>query len=144
MKTLFALALMMASPQAKAAPMKGFRAGACAGLDHLCFLGGVTLGYARPRAGLRLSLGILAGGAQADLYLSDNEKRVRPYLHAGTGIFLFGLGHTGGGVGADVHLLESKKLVLSAQGSVAHVYGVEGLSDIAPRASIGLNWAFGK
>ena len=90
------------------------RVGACIGTSAECMAAGAKLEFAGQYVGASVELTLGAAVAvkayPLPIYHSGRVS-ARPYLYAATGTF-WGTNFVGGGVGADIHLLESKRLVL--------------------------------
>ena len=96
------------------------RIGVCAGWNADCMAGGPRLEIAGRYVGANVSLTAgIAGSIKAYPFGAHHGESlsIRPYLYAGVGNF-WGTAHAGGGVGADFHLFQSKRIMLQPSVSV--------------------------
>lgn len=135
--------LILAGTMAQAAepdPIHGLRLGLCGGLSVECLLASFKVEYAWRRAALNLSFPFvpIMGGTNLKLYPLELQERAslswRPYAYAGVGTVFFVGGIYGSGVGADVHLLESRALLI--QPSLGAVYEVGHGVQLGPALSV--------
>ena len=123
------LPMMLTSTLAQAEEpdrINGLRLGLCGGISTECLLASAKVEYAWRRAAVNVSFPLvpLVGGANLKLYPLNIQERDslswRPYVYGGVGtVFWIGAVY-GGGAGADVHLLESRALLLQPSVGVVH------------------------
>ena len=112
-------ALADTGPSEEAWFFRPARVGVCAGWGPGCFLGSVKAEVSGRFVGAYMHAGLLWFGIGGKLYPQLTTHRetwsTRAYVHGGVsgGLMLPVL--AGGGVGVDVHLLRSKRLVLQPQ-----------------------------
>ena len=106
--------------------INGLRIGLCGGISSECLLASTKVEYAWRRAAINLSFPVVPvmGGANLKLYPLDIREGERlswrPYAYGGVGT-VFWLGAVyGGGFGADVHLLESRALLIQPSIGMVH------------------------
>ena len=92
-----------------------FRIGICAGWSNDCALAGIKTEFSGKYIGGTLAVGPLTMGLSAKAYPAGayhfDAVTWRPYVQYGIGGF-WGTTLKGGGVGTDIHLLKSKRLMI--------------------------------
>jgi hypothetical protein len=135
------LPLMLTGALAQAAEpdrIHGLRLGLCGGISTECLLVSAKVEYAWKRAAINLSFPVVPvmGGANLKLYPLNIQERDalswRPYVYGGVGTVFFLGGVYGGGAGADIHLLESRGLIIQPSLGVVH----DGILKVSGAASV--------
>jgi len=114
------------------------RAGVCVGVDPGCFIGGLKVEFAGKYVGLSSYAGFLWFGMEGKVYpvgaFHWEKASIRPFAY-GAGTLGMGLDPTHGwGLGADVHLLKRKRILLQPQVSY---FGTDSLDCVESSASAG-------
>ncbi len=116
---LLSLLLFSSIAQAKEVDrIHGFRMGICGGVSTECILSSMKFEFSGRFVGLNLAWPAFPvwGTTNLKIYpLEIREEKVlswRPYAYGGAGFVIMVGGIRGGGVGADIHLSSSRRLLL--------------------------------
>ena len=103
-------------PPEERATYRSVRMGVCGGWSTECMVGSSKFEFAPRYIGFSLSTALIWGAATLKLFPMDyrHSEKIswRPYGYYGGGYLIMSAGLGGGGVGADVLLLGSKRLLL--------------------------------
>ena len=108
----------MAFGSAEKDRIHGFRIGACGGFSTECMVGSLKLEYAGKYIGANISMPLLPAWIATSvrvypISIREGDKvSWRPYACVGGSAILMAAAFSGGGVGTDVHLTESRRLCL--------------------------------
>ena len=103
-------------PPEERATYRSVRLGACGGWSTECMVGSLKFEFAPKYVGVSISSALVWGAASLKIFPLDyqHSEKVswRPYAYYGGGYVIMSASMGGGGVGADVLLLGSKRLLL--------------------------------
>ena len=109
-------ALADTKPPEERATYRSVRLGACGGWSTECMVGSLKFEFAPKYVGVSLSSTLVWGAATVKIFPLDyrHSEKIswRPYAYYGGGYLIMAASMGGGGVGADVLLLGSKRLLL--------------------------------
>ncbi len=118
------LFLMSGRAQAEKKPLEDrffyrpVRIGLCGGFSPECQLGSTKFEFSTKYVGINFHIGVIPVwvGTTLKTYPTPiynvNKTTFRPYVFYGAGAVFMASAITGGGVGTDIHFLESKRLLL--------------------------------
>ena len=123
----------------------GLRIGACAGFSPKCMMYNVQLDIATPHLGFSFGVahllkGVLCGSARYYITRPEGEPRFRPYVYGARvyekGSLVVPIVGTDVGVGTDIHLLKSKRLIV--QPSIGVSFWDNFLVDTTPSLAVSI------
>lgn len=123
----------------------GFRIGVCGGFSTECVGVAPKIEYAGRRMGINLSTALAYWAVSVRAYPlpepTDTPVRWRPYVYGGGSLILFAGAFVGGGVGADIHLLQSRRLCLQPSLGIQHMPHYT-YPETFPAGSLGVMYTF--